>query len=402
MFSRISVVLLSIACVLNAATNDFSDPPAVYLTWQRDPTSTMTIQWQTVGETHSGLKYRGKGSSAWKQASGNHVPLPGTPRFVHTLELTGLTPRTDYEFQFADSGPIFSFRTMPKDLSQYPVRFIAGGDMYHERKWLDAMNALAGRLDPSFVMIGGDLAYTCAKTNRPEEMARWDAFFDSWKQNARTPDGRLVPLLVAMGNHESIGAWGQTPKSAVGFYTQFAMPGQQGYNCLDAGNYLSIFLLDSGITHSIAGAQTEWLKESLAKRQNIPHVFPIYHVPAYPSFRDDESGESGNLTQQIRDNWCPLFEKYGVKISFENHDHAYKRTQPVRDGKVDQDGVTYLGDGAWGVKLRVPNPEKPRWYVAKSASIRHFYLVTLYPDQRHVVAINDQGQIFDEVYQRVK
>lgn len=400
--SSVVAVLFSLHFVHAASAGDVSDPPAVYLTWQRDPTTTMTIQWQTVGEEKSALKYRPKGTSAWKDATGNHVPLPGTPRFVHTLELTKLTPRADYEFQFAESGPIFSFRIMPKDLNQHPVRFITGGDMFHERKWMDAMNALAGKYDPAFVMIGGDLAYTCAQTNRPEDMARWAPFFESWKQNARTPDGRLVPLLVTIGNHEVIGAWGQSSKNAVGYYTQFAMPGPQGYNCLDAGNYLSIFLLDSGITHPVVGAQTEWLKESLAKRRKIPHIFPIYHVPAYPSYRDDEHGDSGTLTQQMRDNWCPLFEKYGVKIVFENHDHTFKRTHPIRDGKVDPAGITYLGDGAWGVKLRVPNPEKPRWYVAQSGSIRHMYLVTLYPDQRHVVAINDQGQIFDEVYQRAK
>lgn len=385
-----------------AATNDPSDPPAVYLTWQRDPTTTMTIHWHTIGPERSELQFRAVSEKDWKSASGAHVPLPGTDRFVHTLELTKLSPRTDYEFQFVSGGKKFRFRTMPKDLTEQPVRFIAGGDMYHERKWMDAMNALAGRLDPSFVTIGGDLAYTCGKTNVPEKIERWAAYFDSWKQNARTPDGRLVPLLVTIGNHEAIGSWDQSPKSAVGYYTQFAMPGPRGYNVLDAGNYLSLYLLDSGITHPIPGEQTEWLKASLSKRRAVPHKFPIYHIPAYPSFRDDDGGDSARFTQQVRENWCPLFEKYGVKISFENHDHSYKRTQPIRAGKVDSKGITYLGDGAWGVNLREPNPDKPRWYVAKTGAIRHFYLVTLYPDQRHVVAINDKGEIFDEVYQRVK
>ncbi|MEO5802966.1 MAG: hypothetical protein ABIR24_05515, partial [Verrucomicrobiota bacterium] len=60
------------------------------------------------------------------------------------------------------------------------------------------------------------------------------------------------------------------------------------------------------------------------------------------------------------------------------------------------------GDGAWGVNLRIAEPEGPRWYMAKTASVRHFYLVTLYSDQRDILAINDKGEIFDEIYQRVK
>ncbi len=58
------------------------------------------------------------------------------------------------------------------------------------------------------------------------------------------------------------------------------MPGPQGYNVLDCGNYLSLLLLDSGHTHPVEGAQTDWLKQTLAARQHVSHVFPVYHVPA--------------------------------------------------------------------------------------------------------------------------
>ena len=70
-------------------------------------------------------------------------------------------------------------------------------------------------------------------------------------------------------------------------------------------------------------------------------------------------------------------------------------------GKIDPKGIIYLGDGAGGVNLREPD-KNPRPYMAKTASIRHFYLVTLYPGGRDVLAINDKGQVFDEVYQASK
>ena len=402
-FRLLAALALSASVVVTASgATDAFDPPALYLTWQRDPTTTMTICWQTVDEAKPELYFRPTdGTKAWAAVAGQSHPLPGSVRTVHTVELTGLQPRTNYEFCFWPGERAFKFRTLPKDLSQ-PVRFIEGGDVYHERKWMDAMNELAGKLDPAFVVIGGDLAYSCGGTNKQENMGRWEAYFDSWKQKARTPDGRLVPLLVTIANHEVLGSYHQPPERAAAYYALFPMPGMQGYNVLDFGNYLSLLLLDSGHTHPVEGAQTDWLRRILSQRRDVPHVFPVYHVPAWPSFRPDEGGESGKLNRAIRAQWCPLFEHSGVRLAFEHHDHTFKRTHPIREGKIDPSGVVYLGDGVWGVNLRKPDAAKPRWYIAKTGPIRHFYLVTLYPEARHVLAINDAGQIFDEVYQRVK
>ncbi len=401
---QLTLVLLAL-CALNqtrlGAASEAFDPPALYVTWQRDPTSTMTVHWQTVDEVKPQLYFRPAGTTnTWRTAAGKSHPLPGSVRTVHTVELTGLQPKTDYEFCFWPGEPAFKFRTMPADLRQ-PVRFVNGGDVYHERKWMDAMNELAGKLDPAFVVIGGDLAYAHSGTNKVEKMERWDAYFESWKQKARTPDGRLVPLIVTIGNHEVQGSYDRSPEQAAAYYALFPMPGLPGYNLLDFGNYLSLFLLDSAHTCPVGGAQTEWLRRALSERRQVPHLFPVYHIPAWPSYRPEDTGGSGKITQAIRTNWCPLFEEHGVRVAFEHHDHTFKRTHPLRAGRVDPEGVTYLGDGAWGVELRKPD-SKPRWYLAKSAQMRHLYLVTLYPEARHVLAINEHGQIFDEVYQRTR
>jgi hypothetical protein len=404
-FSTVIALLFSAAQLFSATpeTNLF-DPPAVYLQWQRDPTTTMTVHWHTTNQTETALQFRASNQKAWQDIKGSNVPMPDTNsgRTIHTVELTGLNAKTDYIFRFGAESKEFKFRTMPKDLSQ-PVRFVEGGDVYHQRDWMDDMNKLAAKFDPSFVLIGGDLAYANNRPeDKPENVQRWYDFFDSWKKKSIAPDGRMIPLLVTLGNHEVKGFWGKTPANAVGFYALFSMPGKQGYNNLDFGNYLSLVLLDSGHTHPIGGEQTAWLETTLAARKNVPHIFPAYHVPAYPSARHDEEGENGDLTQEVRKFWCPIFEKYGVRISFEHHDHTFKRTKPILGGKVDPKGIIYLGDGAWGVKPRATQPGGPRWYMDKAINTRHFFLVTLYQDQRDIVAINDKGEIFDEVYQRVK
>jgi acid phosphatase type 7 len=384
---------------VHTASSDVLDPPALYLSWQRDPATTMTVQWHTLDEAPTRLQFRTTNAPNWRAASGTSVPLPQSQRDVHTIELTGLSPRTDYEFRFGEGGRIFKFRTMPRNLTE-PVRFVAGGDVYHQRDWMDLMNKLSANLDPAFVVIGGDLAYSFERAQTTERMERWDAYFDSWKKHAVTPDGRLIPMLVTIGNHEVQGFYGQTPAQAAAYYALFAMPGSRGYNVLDFGKYMSLILLDSDHTRPVEGEQTAWLNKTLSDRRRVPHVFPVYHVPAYPSLRSYDEGDSGKISARIREHWCPLFDKYGVNLAFENHDHTFKRTHPIRAGKIDPRGVVYLGDGAWGVSVRKPETD-PRWYIARADAIRHFYLVTLYREARHVMAVDELGRIIDEVYQRV-
>ena len=146
-FARVALVFVmaAIAVIPLKAAEDAFDPPALYLQWQRDPTTTMTVHWHTVGEAQTELYFRKSGETDWRNTSGSARPLVGSDRVVHAVEIVGLSPATDYEFCFKPGERVFKFRTMPRDLNQ-PVRFITGGDVFHERKWMDSMNALAGSI----------------------------------------------------------------------------------------------------------------------------------------------------------------------------------------------------------------------------------------------------------------
>src|SRR5262249_15509426 len=149
-------------------------------------------------------------------------------------------------------------------------------------------------------------------------------------------------------------------------------PGKPGYNVLDFGNYMSIFLLDSGHTNPVGGKQAEWLAKMMQVRKDTPHKFALYHVPAYPSVHkiDKEIGA------EIRKFWVPSFDTYHLTAAFENHEHAYKRTHPLLAGMIVADGVVYVGDGGWGVKNpRAPRRVHEKSYLANALSARHFLVV---------------------------
>jgi hypothetical protein len=368
----------------------------------------------------STLEFRRLGESSWEQRTGSAHPFPfkedrddslhrdgyshsseASSRTVHRVELTQLTPDTVYEVRFDPAGVVYRFRTMPKTLTR-EVRIAAGGDIGYGT-WSERMDQLAASYDPDFAIWGGDLAYCDGAQAR---LGRWYGFFESMKRAFLTKERRLIPVLVTPGNHEVQGGYfdqvARTTKkpythdaagrriAAPYFFSFFAMPGDPGYNVVDFGDYLSVLLLDSGHVNPIAGAQADWINRTLLGRTNVPFVFPAYHVPAFPSFRP----LTDPYVAAVREHWVPLFEQHRLPVVFENHDHNYKRTVPIRAGKADSDGVTYLGDGAWGVFVVGVAAEK-RWFLEKSQAINHFILVRLSGADASFEAINLKGEVID-------
>ena len=378
-----------------------NEPIAVYLSWQHDPTTTMTVQWVSpLDQENDEIFYRQNGDKSWQIAVGSHSPFPeNEPLLLHRVELTGLTPNSPYFFRTGWQSKEYKFRTMPDNLD-CPLRFVVGGDMYHDDvKTLVETNQQAAAQDPHFALVGGDIAYAASSSLEKEKRQRWLTWLIVWKQYMVTREGFLIPMLTTIGNHDTNGQYGQTPKQAPFFYFLFPFPGEQGSNVIDFGNYLSIVALDTGHTHPIPGAQTFWLYQTLQSRSQMPHKFAFYHVPAFPSVRDF-NGERHVL---IRQNWVPIFENFGLTAAFEHHDHAYKRTHPLYEGKVDYaKGVLYLGDGAWGIKKpRQPRKPEKDSYLAATASVRHFILVTLSKNYRYYQAIDYLGNIVDAYSQKV-
>lgn len=393
------------------------EPPALYLTWQQDATSSMTIDWHTLSADASPLLYAAPESGEWIEWRASSHPFPHSDRTIHRVELTGLEPGATYRFRIEGFTREYWFRTLPKRADR-PVRFAAGGDVATGSAFRRT-NRAAMRYDPDFIVWGGDLAYA---NGDPERIHLWYEWFDDIRQTLIHEDGRVVPILVAIGNHELFGTrrmiraglaetdeeaeriaverwgWSYADDHPTFFFDLFAAPGRPGYSVVDAGDYMSILLLDSDHYASVEGEQTEWLRKALSERSGVPHLFPVYHVPAYPSVRSFD----GETSRRIRDNWVPLFETHGVRMVFENHDHAYKRTKPLLGGQPDRSGVVYIGDGAWGVTPREIGSRTEDGetalpgYLACAHSDRHFILTTIQGPHQHILVVNEHGTIIDE------
>ena len=360
-------------------------PDGLFLTWQRDPTTTVTVQWiesRSLGDaTVSCSPFPGGGT--WQVTRVAPKPFPNTGLRVFRAEITGLSPGSEYQFCIGNRPVVYRFRTMPARATD-AITFVSGGDCGVNPHAV-ATNILAAKQEPHFALLGGDLAYDNGRA--PETFL---AFLRNYGTQMIDPAGRLIPMVACIGNHEVNGAVGATREGAPAFLSAFdGLFRDTTFGTLDFGDYLSLVLLDSGHIAPVSGGQAEWLEKTLRERDGCPHLFAANHVPAYPSARDP--GEAG---AENRKHWCPLFEKYGVDAVLEHHDHTFKRTYPLKGGLKDKYGVTYLGDGSWG-QLRAPAPLAKRPYLATASRAYHLTLHRLEGDQRFHVALEASGAVAD-------
>jgi hypothetical protein len=380
------------------------NPDTLFLTWQRDPTTTMTIQWIGKAKDADGpvVRYADRGKGEWVTGpTAARAPFPVVESFfgnptgptdfsVFRAELAGLTPGTEYEFRIGTTSPVYRFRTMPARATR-AFTFVSGGDCGVNAHAV-ANNRVAAAQDPMFALIAGDLGYDNGVSGDTAVL-----FIRNYSKTMIDTQGRLIPLVTCVGNHEVRGSYGKTLKEATFFTPLFGgLYRDTSYTTLDFGDYLSLVLLDSGHAAKIGGDQSIWLDKTLADRVDRPHLIAVNHVPCYPSYRAPEGrgGRFGTGEEQ-RKFWVPLFEKHNVDLVLEHHDHTFKRTHPLRGGLVDEKiGIVYLGDGSWG-KLRVPKKPEDRPYLAEASTTYHLTLHRLEGGQRFHMALGETGKVLD-------
>ena len=379
-------------------------PKTLILTWEGDPCTTMTAEWLR-GPGLGDRPEKGKGELVkWKEVqapdwktlttSSSDFPDPekmGMARWkLVRARWDQLKPGTEYLFQIGDA-PVQKFRTAPDHLSQ-PVVFVEGGDVDVLESSSNMMR-LGAQQDPIFMSVGGDLAY-----GDGHDVKREIQFWEQWSAAAHAPDGRVVPFVAGIGNHEVKGGYvvegatfEQMRERAPFFYSLFGGLYRKAEPvALDFGNYLSMLLMDSGHILPIS-SQSGWLKRSLEKRRSVPWVFASWHVPAFPSFR---TWKHQKEIVEVREQWVPILEGSTVTAVFNHHDHNLQRVES--EGKGGRK-ISFLGNGALGV---LPRPQQcPESQKLSKAFAQSDYVnvVQLREDGATVRSLGPKGEELDRV-----
>lgn len=151
----------------------------------------------------------------------------------------------------------------------------------------------------------------------------------------------------ALGNHEY-----DSPL----FYDRFELPGNERWYevVVDSVSYL---ILDSNRDTDTLSEQYRWLKNKLEHPgDGILFTAAVFHHPPY------STGPHAEDEKNLRLSWTPLFEKYGVGVVFNGHDHSYERSYV--------NGVYYVVSGGGGAPLYEQARTSP--YSLVFASAHHF------------------------------
>lgn len=367
------VKILFLLLIVFGAKLGAEEPEALYLSWQGNPATTMTVFWITKKQTGQTLLYQEVGTKQWftHKAEGQKFGALS----LYCAQLTNLKPNSLYQLRFEEK--VYSFKTLPETLHRaMPLKVVVGGDAFFtSERSFRKMNEVVAKQDPDFVILGGDIAYTKEKKGG-EAIERWITFFKTWTEQLVTSDGKLIPIVAVPGNHD-----GEL------FRQVFGLHEGPTYRTLQIGS-LVFFLLDTDHFTPVGGEQEKWLGQALQTHADVLYKVPVYHVAAYPSFYPFE----GKRAEEIRKTWVPLFEKAGVRLCFEHHNHCFKRTFPLKEGKIDEEGIVFAGDGSWGVIPRMP---RFAFYLKKALPISAVWLLRITTEKCELEAISQEGKKID-------
>ena len=381
-------------CIMALTALAQAAPNHIYLTYSDAPETSVDVNIILPREVdgvfvHYDVEEHGEAIEKYKLlVEAKYVPTPmelSDRRVLYVARLTGLTPGTNYHFlvgeeKYGNAKPR-KFKTLPGGVA--PFRFVNGGDMGVE-DFVVPLLTLAGKTDPDFAIIGGDIAYVNGLLGWYSE---WDKWLDNWDNHMVTTDGRMIPIVTAIGNHETNRYATDDPKLNAPWYTSlFGRQGEHIYYTRNFGDNFAFISLDTGHLTPYEGAQTEWLGEVLKKKESMKYKFAAYHIPLYPAHRPYDGSQSA----LGREHWGPLFDQYGLTVGMEHHDHVLKRTRPLKGGKVAEEGTVFIGDGCFGRGPRDIDPH-PRWYNEVEGSVPHFWVVDVSDTGLDFKAIDDQG-----------
>jgi len=336
-------------------------------------------------------------------------------RGMFTALVKGMKADTTYSFRITEpnwnneNAQIYTYKTFnTKDMT-----IINGGDVGNSVLAHEVIENSLREANADLVMIGGDIAYD---QNDPKCFRAWDYLLRSLPISVldnSTNTIRVVPVLFSTGNHD-LGATSYSPVVLrenehepvfKHFFPQNTANGEvpmlkdkKVYFSQSFGDDLLIVNLDAAYALDMKGEQTQWLEKVLSE-SNAKVKLAQYHGPLYSACRQDKWNDH-QVENDGKRHWAPLFDKYNMTISFENHSHAFKRSKRIKGEKANPDGTLYLGEGSWGV-LRSPgscekdNVELMDVILEVSAA----WIVRIQPDEGiDSKAFDNKGNFVDSYY----
>jgi len=334
-------------------------PPVrgLHLTWGDDPAGEVVVSWMTQEPVRNprvaiGTPDGGFGWTVPAETTGYTDGASKRRVAVHHARVGGLLPDYAYVYSAVHDGTpaeVGTIRTAPSGRAAFT--FTSFGDMASpfvttktNGHWVNdalgtphSIDIVDGieRVAPLFNLLNGDLCYANLSADR---LRTWAGFLENIGRSARHR-----PWMPAAGNHENELGNGPIGYAAFQAYFPVPNPGAKGelgglWYAYTVGNVRFVHLQNDDVclqdggnsyVHGYSGgAQKSWLERELAATRGNPSIDWIVvcmHQVAISTAHHTNGADLG-----IRQNWLPIFDKYGVDLVVCGHEHHYERSHPIR------------------------------------------------------------------------
>ena len=319
------------------------DPDRIILTFNGDPSSKRAVTWRTDSTIKKSFAQIALASvnadfmnnSITLNASTEEFDLgiyKSNKSFIvnyHSIVFDGLKPNSIYAYRVGDGknwSEWIQFKTAKKEYS--PFQFVYFGDAQNDilNHWSRVIRmAYQTAPNASFVIHAGDLVDTAHKDYEWAQWFKAGGFIHSqWT---------AVPVV---GNHEFQKTSKSTPrKLSIQWRPQFTLPVEENlsdklHETVYTVDYQDVLILVLNSTDSL-DEQTEYIKNKLANSDAKWKIVTSHHSVFSPAKDRD--------FEYARKYWKPLFDKYGVDLVLNGHDHLYARGHlPIKATDFDKAG----------------------------------------------------------------
>ena len=337
----------------------------------------MTVMWETTRPSSSVVFY-GETAEVPERVEGREATT------MHEVRIPDLDPAKGYFYRIESvddrgeklTNEVGTFQTAVTEDMAFAFAVIS--DTQSNPAVARAISGHAWGQRPHFLLHPGDLVGT-----GPNKEHWTKQFFPSMKTLVAR-----VAFFPVLGNHE---------QNARYYFDYVSLPDPEFYYTFEYGN-AQFFMIDSNREVGPGSDQYKWLEEQLGKSKAV-WKFVCYHHPAYSSDENDYGdmwkGKSTHGDLRVR-SLVPLYDRHDVDIVWNGHIHSYERTWPLRAGRPDPEGTTYMITGGGGGGLETPGPIRP-WFQNTVRRGHHYCMVRISGRVLEFQAYDLDNRMFDSL-----
>ncbi|HUR31897.1 MAG TPA: metallophosphoesterase [Saprospiraceae bacterium] len=289
--------------------------------------NSVIVRWRTNIPTQSIIDYGASVSSLTNTVSNLDL------KTEHILSVSNLNSSTKYFYQLRNTSDTIVFPSANLYFKTYPVPGTAApliawilGDCgtanNDARNVRNAYYNYIGTQHTDMMFFLVDNAYVDG-TDVEYQTAIFQNMYEDKLKN--------TIAWSCLGNHDGNSANSNTQTGP--YYDIFSFPtngqcggepsGTEAYYSFDYGNVHFVILDSYETSRSVTGPMHTWCQLDLSAT-NADWIIAIWHHPAYS--RGSHDSDVDTELKEMRQNFLPLFESYGVDLVLSGHSHSYERT----------------------------------------------------------------------------